>query len=76
MSTRHGSISQQALKRFQGGELILKGYDNEEFTDIVEACPCTVKHWRHTLNEHNGNLSALVRKKGSSKTSNLQDEQK
>jgi len=30
MKSKHGSLSPQELKRLQGGELILKGYDNHK----------------------------------------------
>jgi len=32
MSTHHGSLSPQALKRVSGGDLILEGYDNDDIT--------------------------------------------
>lgn len=76
MSTKHGSLSPQALKRLQGGELILKGYDNDEIADIVEVCPYTVQQWRLKLDTHHGDLCCLVRKKGSGKNPSLNDEQK
>ena len=76
MSTKHGSLSPQALKRLQGGELILKGYDNETIADIVEVTPRSVSNWRKALNEHNDHLCALVRKQGSGRTPRLTDKQK
>jgi transposase len=76
MSTTHGSLSPQAQKRLQGGELILKGYDNETIADIVEVTPRSVNNWRKALNEHNENLCALVRKQGSGRIPRLNDKQK
>jgi len=76
MSTKSGSISRQAAKRLQGGELILKGYDNETIADIVEVTTRTVNNWRQSLNIHNDNLCALVRKTGSGRTSRLNNTQK
>jgi predicted transcriptional regulator len=32
-----------------GGELILKGYDNETIADIVEVTPSAVQKWRKKL---------------------------
>jgi transposase len=76
MSTKHGSLSPQALRRLQGGELILKGYDNEDIVDIVGVSLRAVNKWREKLNEHNGDLCCLVRKHGSGRIPRLDDEQK
>jgi transposase len=76
MGTKRGSLSEQALKRLQGGRLILKGYDNEEIADIVEVSVSSVKNWRKTLREHGDDISSLVRKKGSGRPSRLTDEEK
>jgi transposase len=76
MSTNHCNISEQAIKRLQGGELILKGYDNEEIADIVSVSVHAVKKWRQKLKEHNDDLCCLVRKQGSGRISRLDDEQK
>jgi len=76
MSTTHDSLSSQALTRLQGGELILKGYDNDEIADICDVSPYTVQHWRKTLDEHHSDLCSLVRKKGSGRISQLSEEQK
>jgi transposase len=65
MSTKHGSLSVQAAKRLRGGELILKGYDNDEVADIVEVTPSIVRKWRKKLKENSDDLCCLVRKKGS-----------
>jgi transposase len=76
MSTKQGSLSLQAIKRVQGGELILKGYDNAEIADIVEVSTCAVKRWRRKLKENNDDLLCLARKQGSGGVSRLNDEQK
>jgi transposase len=76
MGTQHGSLSPQALKRLQGGQLILKGYDNEEIADIVEVSLSTVRNWRQTLQRHDNDLISLVRKHGSGRSSTLTDTQK
>jgi transposase len=76
MSTKHGSLSSQAAKRLLGGDLILKGYDNDTIADIAEVSVAAIKNWRKKLAKHKNNLSCLVRKKGSGRTSQLQDEQK
>jgi transposase len=76
MSTTHGSLSPQALRRLQGGELILKGYDNEDIVDIVGVSVRVVNKWRKKLNEHNGDLCCLVRKHGSGRIPRLNDAQK
>jgi len=44
VSTKAGILSPQALKRLQGGELILKGYDDETIADIVEVTPRSVNN--------------------------------
>jgi len=76
MNTQHGHLSPQALRRLQGGELILKGYDNEDIVDIVGVSVRAVNKWRKKLNAHNGDLCCLVRKHGSGRIPRLNDEQK
>jgi putative transposase len=76
MITLHGSLSAQALNRLQGGALILKGYDNSEIADIVGVTERTVPHWRRTLQDHNDDVHALIRKKGSGRLHTLTDAQK
>jgi transposase len=71
MSTKHGSLSLQDIKRFQGGELILQGYDNAEIADIVGVSERSVKNWRRTLKANKDNLHALVRKQGSGRLPKL-----
>jgi len=76
MSTKHGSLSPQAVKRLRGGELILKGYDNDTIADIVEVTPSAVQKWRKKLKEHSDDLCCLIRKKGSGSHGKLTEEQK
>ena len=76
MITKQGSLLPQSFKRLQGGELILKGYDNDTIADIVEVTTRTVNHWRRVLEAHNDDLRALVRKNGSGRRSRLDDTQK
>ena len=76
MSTNHGSLSPQADKRLRGGELILKGYDNDTIADIVEVPPSAVQKWRKKLHENTDDLCCLVRKKGSGSTGKLTEDQK
>ena len=56
--------------------MILKGYDNETIADICDVTIRAVTMWRKKLKEHNDDLLALVRKKGSGKKSRLTDKQK
>ena len=76
MSRKHGNLSAQAFKRLQGGELILKGYENETIADIVDVSISSVTNWRKTLNVYNGDLCSLVRKTGSVCPPSLNDPQK
>jgi len=76
MSEQPGSLSPQAVRRLQGGELILKGYDNEDIVDIVGVSVRAVNKWRKKLGEHDGDLCCLVRKRGSGRIPRLDDEQK
>jgi transposase len=70
------SISPQALKRLQGGEMILNGYDNETIAEIVGVTTRSVSNWRTALKCQNDDLCALVRKQGSGRVPRLNDEQK
>ena len=76
MSTKHENISPQSAKRLRGGELILKGYDDDDIADIADVSISAVKKWRKKLNEHNDDLLCLVRKKGSGRIPCLNEEQK
>jgi len=76
MSTKHGNLSSQALTRLQGGQLILKGFHNDDIIDIVETSNSSVKRWKRKLKQHNDDLACLARKKGSGRHSKLNDVQK
>ena len=76
MSTAHGSLSSQAATRLQGGQLILKGYDNDAIVDIAEVSVSSVKNWRRKLKQSNGELQSLARQKGSGRHAKLNDVQK
>jgi len=76
MRTHPDILSAQAITRLQGGELILKGYDNDEIADIVGVTVRCVNQWRTTLHEHNDDIHTLARKNGSGRTTRLTDEQK
>ena len=75
MSTKHGSMSPQSIKRLQAGELILKGFDNDEIIEILDVSLSSVKRWRKKLDTGQGALTALLRKKGSGRIPRLDDEQ-
>ena len=75
MSKKHGSLSSQELKRVQAGELILKGYDNDEIADIVEVSVSAVRKWRKKLKDNSDDVSVLHRKVGSGPRSTLNEEQ-
>lgn len=60
MSTKHGSLSDQARRRLTAGDLILRGFDDEEIIDITQASLSSVQRWRKKV-EANG-LHGLARK--------------
>ncbi len=76
MSTKHGSLSSQAVRRLQGGELILKEFDNDEIVEILDVSVSSVKNWRRRLKKKDGEIQALARKKGSGRPPTLNIEQK
>jgi transposase len=76
MSTKHGSLSEQAVKRFQGGEMILNGYDNDEIAEILGVSLSSVKNWRRTLEDNDDDLDSLSRREGSGRIPKLTDKQK
>ena len=76
MSTRHRKLSSQAVTRLQGGQLILKGYDNDEIIDIVDASRSSVKRWKRRLKENGHDITCLVRQEGSGRHPKLNDAQK
>jgi transposase len=73
MSTQHGRLSRQAATRLQGGELILRGFDDDEIVDILDVSLSSVERWRKKV-ETDG-LQALARKSGSGRSSELTSEQ-
>ena len=76
MSTKHGSLSNQSHKRLRGGELILKGFDNDEIVEILEVSESSVKRWRKKLHKNDGNIACLARGKGSGRPPSLSDDEK
>jgi len=76
MSIKHGSLSPQAFKRLQGGELILRGFDNEDIADIVDVSTSAVAKWRKKLKANGDKLHALARKKGAGRRPKLTEAQK
>jgi transposase len=76
MSTKHGSLSRQELKRLQGGEMILNGYDTDEIAEIVGVTDSAVRKWRKKLEAHGDDIACLSRKHGSGPSSLLTDDQK
>lgn len=59
MITKHGSISPQAIRRLQGGELLLDGYDVDEVVEITGAALSTVKRWKKKIDADG--IAALAR---------------
>gem|GEM_PF-6835364 len=76
MTTKHGSLSEQEIKRLQGGELILNGYDNNDIAEIVGVSLCAVRKWRKKLANNNDDMTCLVRKQGAGRPSKLNETQK
>ena len=76
MSSTHGSFSDQSCKRLQGGELILKGLDDDEIAFIVDVSKSSVRRWRKILRENNDDISCLARKKGSGRQPSLSNDEK
>jgi transposase len=73
MSNLQGSISRQARTRLQGGDLIERGFDNEEIMAILEVSLSSVQRWRKKVEEKG--LHALTRKHGTGQTCRLSKEQ-
>lgn len=76
MSTSTNNLSLQAVKRLQGGEMILNGHDNDDIAEILGVSPSAVQKWRRKLNANNDHLHSLVRKKGSGRIATLNEKQK
>ena len=73
MNTSHRRLSRQASLRLQAGDLILRGFDNEEIMDILEVSLASVQRWRKKVNEEG--LHALARHAGTGRTPKLTPEQ-
>jgi len=71
MSSKQGTLSEQSRKRLQGGELILKGFDDVDISHILDVGLSTVERWRKILRENDNDLTCLVRKKGSGRPPRL-----
>jgi putative transposase len=76
MSSKHGSLSVQEIKRLQGGEMILNGLDNDEIVLALGVSLSSVRNWRRTLELHDSDPTSLVRKEGSGYSSKLTHKQK
>ena len=63
----------EAAIRLHGGELILRGFDNDEIVEILGVSLSAVKQWRRQIK--NGGLHALARKPGSGRDSELTTDQ-
>jgi transposase len=73
MSKLHGSVSDQELVRLRAGDLIERGFDNEEIMETLEVSLSSVQRWRKKV--ENGGLHALSRKPGSGAEAKLTSEQ-
>jgi len=69
MSIQQGNLSRQAAVRLQAGDLILRGFDNEEIMEILEVSLSSVQRWRKKV--ESAGLTALARKSGSGSESEL-----
>jgi transposase len=79
MSKLHGSVSSQELVRLRAGDLILRGFDNDEIMETLEVSLSSVQRWRTVQRwrkkVENEGLNALVRKPGSGAESKLTSKQ-
>jgi len=73
MSNTHGRLSRQAAIRLQAGELILRGFDDDEIVEFLDTSLSSVERWKKKVDE--GGLQALARKSGSGRSSKLTPEQ-
>ena len=74
METTQGRISAQARRRLQAGDLILRGFNNDEIIEITEASLSSVKRWRAKI-ESDG-LQSLARKPQSGRPTKIDATQK
>ena len=73
MSIQQGSLSRQASVRLRAGDLIERGFDNEEIMEILEVSLSSVQRWRKKV--ESAGLAALARKPGSGSDAELSPEQ-
>jgi len=73
MSKLQGSLSRQARIRLQGGDLIERGFENEEIMAILEVSLSSVQRWRKKVEQEG--LHALTRKHGTGQACRLSQEQ-
>src|SRR5665811_634719 len=74
MNAKYGYLSVQAMRRMQAGELILKGFDNDEIIEALDVSLSSVKRWRAKL-KTTDDLQTLVRKRGTGRATFLSEEQ-
>jgi transposase len=67
-------LSEQARKRLTAGEMIIKGFDNDEIVDLLECSTTSVRRWRKRMGKEN-DLNRLSRQRGSGRPTMLSDEQ-
>jgi transposase len=70
---KQGSLSRQATIRLRAGDLIERGFDNEEIKEILEVSISSVRRWRKKVEY--GGIAALARKHGSGQFSEITQEQ-
>jgi len=73
MSVKQGRLSRQESIRLQAGDLIERGFSNEEIMEFLEVSLSSVQRWRRKVNE--SGIHALSRQAGSGKPSSLTPEQ-
>ena len=74
METTHKRLSAQARRRLLGGDLIVRGFTNDEIVEITEASLSSVKRWRATIQSEG--LQGLARKPQSGRPPRLDATQK
>jgi len=73
MSNKQGCLPPQTTTRLRAGDLIERGFDNEEIIEILEVSLSSVQRWRNKVNE--GGIQALGHQAGAGKPSALHPEQ-
>lgn len=71
MSNKHVNLSDQARRRLMAGDLILRGFDNDEIIEILGISLSSLKRWRKKI--ENGGLRTLARKSQSGCPPKLDD---